>query len=125
VPRAWNGAALRLQRARGARAVSFMSYVFLHPIFLLIYYLLELATFVVIAAVIVSWLIAFGVLNMSNPAARQVVRTLDALTEPLFRQVRRVIPPVGGLDLSPIFILIAIYILQVFVEDLYGYLLQS
>lgn len=102
-----------------------MSYVFLHPIFLLIYYLLELATFVVIAAVIVSWLIAFGVLNMSNPAARQVVRTLDALTEPLFRQVRRVIPPVGGLDLSPIFILIAIYILQVFVEDLYSYLLQS
>ncbi len=100
-----------------------MSYVILHPLFLLIYYLLELATLVVIAAVVVSWLVAFGILNMSNPTVRQIVRALDAITEPVFRQVRRVIPAIGGLDISPVFVLIAIYVLQVFVEDLYGYLL--
>ena len=100
-----------------------MSYVILHPLFLLIYYLLELATLVVIASVVVSWLVAFGILNMSNPTVRQIVRALDAITEPMFRQVRRIIPPIGGLDISPVFILIAIYVLQVFVEDLYGYLL--
>ncbi len=101
-----------------------MSYVILHPLFLLIYYLLELATLVVIAAVVVSWLVAFGILNMSNPTVRQLVRALDAITEPMFRQVRRIIPPIGGLDISPVFILIAIYVLQVFVEDLFGYLLR-
>ncbi len=100
-----------------------MSYVILHPIFVLISYLLELAIIVVIAAVVASWLVAFGVLNMSNPIVRQIVRALGELTEPLFRPMRRLVPPMGGLDLSPILVLIVIYILQVFVEDLFGYLL--
>lgn len=101
-----------------------MSYVILHPLYLLIYYLLEFATFVVVAAVIVSWLVAFGILSMGNPMARQLVQMLDGLTEPVFRRVRRIIPPVGGLDLSPVLVLIAIYVLQVFVDDLFSYLLR-
>ena len=59
--------------------------------------LVDLDFFVVIAAVVMSWLVAFGVLNTYNPYARWLIRALDALTEPVFRQVRRIIPPLGGL----------------------------
>ena len=73
-----------------------------------------LYTLVIIAAVVASWLIAFGVLNTANQLVRQIVQVLDALTDPLFRRVRRIIPPIGGLDLSPIIVLIGIELLQVF-----------
>ena len=100
-----------------------MANVFLEPLLWLINALLDLCWFVVIAAVVASWLIAFGILNMSNPTVRQIVRALDALTEPMFRQVRRVIPPIGGLDLSPIFVLLAITVLQIFFNRLFTYLM--
>ncbi|HUO90651.1 MAG TPA: YggT family protein [Rhizomicrobium sp.] len=84
--------------------------------------LLNLCWFVVIAAVVASWLIAFGVLNMQNQFVRQVVRTLDAITDPVFRQFRRIIPPIGGLDISPVFVLLVIGLLQVFFDRLFIYL---
>ena len=71
--------------------------------------MLEFYWWVVIAAVIVSWLIAFNVINTHNNFVRTILRFLDALTEPVFRQVRRLIPPMGGLDLSPLVVLIAIW----------------
>ncbi len=74
--------------------------------------LVNLYIIVIIVAVVVSWLVAFGVLNTYNPAARSLIRALDALTEPVFRQIRRIIPPLGGLDLSPMIVLIALYALQ-------------
>lgn len=78
--------------------------------------LVELYIIVIIAAVVVSWLVAFGVLNTYHPLARSVVRMLDALTEPVFRQVRRIIPPLGGLDLSPLIVLIALQALKMLVN---------
>ena len=86
-----------------------------NPIIGLISLLLDFYWWVVLAAVIVSWLIAFNVINLHNQFARQVVRVLDALTEPLFRQIRRVIPVFGGLDLSPLIVLLAITWLQYYV----------
>ena len=77
---------------------------------------------VIIAAVVVSWLIAFGVLNTYNPLARSLVQMLDALTEPVFRQIRRVIPPLGGLDLSPLIVIIALQALRMLVD---GYLAMA
>ena len=74
---------------------------------------------VVIAAVVVSWLVAFNVLNTYNPLARSVVRALNALTEPVFRQVRRIIPSLGGLDLSPMIVLLALWALRQLVDQ-YG-----
>jgi YggT family protein len=82
------------------------------PVFELILLLLDIYWWVVIIAVIVSWLISFGVLNVHNPNARMVLRGLYAVTEPLFRQVRRVIPDLGGIDISPIIILIGIWFLE-------------
>jgi len=89
-----------------------MSFVFQDPLIELVNGVFRLYTFVIIAAVVSSWLIAFGVLNTANHLVRQIVRVLYALTEPLFRQVRRVIPPIGGLDLSPIIVLLGIYFLN-------------
>jgi YggT family protein len=83
-----------------------------NPIIALLLLLLDLYWWVVVIAVVVSWLVAFGVLNTYNHLARSVIRALDALTEPVFRQIRRVIPPIGGLDLSPLIVLIGIWFLQ-------------
>jgi YggT family protein len=74
---------------------------------------------VIIAAVAVSWLVAFGVLNTYNQVARTVIRALDALTEPVFRQIRRIIPTLGGLDLSPLIALLILWVLQQLVDE-YG-----
>lgn len=67
---------------------------------------------VIIVAVIASWLIVFEVLSMRNSMARSLVNMLDALTEPVFRQVRRVIPAIGGFDLSPIIVLILLEVIK-------------
>jgi YggT family protein len=85
--------------------------------------ILDIYMWVVIAAVVMSWLIAFNVVNTYNKAVRIIMQILDRLTEPVFRLVRRIIPPIGGLDLSPIVIFFAIWILQVFVVPLFGNLL--
>ncbi|MGD0189837.1 MAG: YggT family protein [Rhizomicrobium sp.] len=72
---------------------------------------------IVIAAVVVSWLIAFGILNTYNHMARSLVNLLDTLTDPVFRRIRRVIPPLGGLDLSPLIVLLLLQALQILVND--------
>jgi len=84
----------------------------LNPIAALLIEILEIYKWVVIAAVIVSWLTAFNVINVHNNFVRTLLRILLALTEPVFRQVRRVLPPIGGLDLSPIVVFVIIWFLQ-------------
>jgi YggT family protein len=84
----------------------------LNPIAALLIEILEIYKWVVIAAVIVSWLTAFNVINQYNNFVRTVLRILHALTDPVFRQVRRVIPPIGGLDFSPIVVFVVIWFLQ-------------
>jgi YggT family protein len=86
--------------------------MYLNPFLWLVLRLIDLYSWVVIAAVVVSWLVAFGVINTYNRFARAIVQGLDALTEPVFRQVRRVIPPIGGLDLSPLIVLLALQFLS-------------
>jgi YggT family protein len=78
----------------------------------LVIVVLNLYTYVIIAAVIVSWLVGFGVINTYNQIARIIVRALHALTEPVFGPIRRIIPPMGGLDLSPLIALLLIFFLQ-------------
>ena len=84
----------------------------LDPISSLILLLLDLYWWVVVAAVVASWLIAFNVINLHNNIVRSLVHLLDALTQPVFRQIRRVIPVIGGIDISPLFVLIGIWFLQ-------------
>jgi YggT family protein len=97
--------------------------VFLSPLLFLIDFIIDLYICVIVVAVIASWLVAFGVLNLSNPLARQFVQILDALTEPVFRRVRRLVPPVGGLDLSPIIVWIVLMVVKIFIDNLFLYLM--
>jgi YggT family protein len=73
---------------------------------------LELYTYVVIAAVILSWLIAFNVINTYNGVVRSIVTAVNALTEPVLRPIRQMLPNFGGLDISPIVLFLAIYLIQ-------------
>ncbi len=74
--------------------------------------LLNLYLWVIIAFVIVSWLIAFGVFNASNPQARQLVELLEKLTDPVLKKIQKYVPPVAGIDLSPIVVIVGIQILK-------------
>jgi YggT family protein len=94
-------------------------YTAVNPVIWLILTLLDVYTWIVLAAVVMSWLLAFNVVNYHNNIVRSVVRFLDVLTEPVFRQVRRILPSIGGLDLSPIVVFIAIIFLQKLVVWLY------
>jgi len=80
----------------------------LNPIAFLLLQILNFYEWIVIAAVIVSWLTAFNVINSHNNFVRAILRVLISLTEPVFRQIRRVIPSVGGLDLSPLIVFLVI-----------------
>lgn len=90
-------------------------------VFMPILYLLDIYQWIVIIAVVASWLIAFNVVNLYNGFVRSVVRMLDVLTEPVFGLVRRILPPIAGLDLSPLVVLFAIFYLRsTVVPWLYG-----
>lgn len=90
-----------------------------NPIIWLLQELINLYWWIVIIAVVMSWLVAFGVVNTFHPFARGVVRFLDAVTEPVFRQIRRIIPPIGGLDLSPLIVLILLEFLSMSIDYVY------
>jgi len=74
--------------------------------------ILDIYWWIIIAAVIASWLVGFGIINAYNPIARSILRGLHALTEPVFAPVRRVIPALGGLDLSPLIVLLLLTFLR-------------
>ena len=84
----------------------------LNAIAALIILILETYKWIVIAAVIVSWLTAFNVINERNQFVRTLLRILYNLTEPVFRPIRRIIPDIGGIDLSPLIVLLLIWFLQ-------------
>ena len=85
-----------------------MNPIALNPIAYLIVTILDIYKWIVIAAVIVSWLTAFNVINERNNFVRTLLRILYSLTEPIFRVIRRVVRPIGGMDLSPLFVWLAI-----------------
>jgi YggT family protein len=74
--------------------------------------LLDIYIYIIVASIVVSWLIAFDVINIRNPQAANLVRLLDKLTDPVFRPLRKYIPPLGGIDISPIIVIFGISLLQ-------------
>lgn len=61
---------------------------------------------------ILSWLVAFNVVNTQNGFVRGVLRFLNRLTEPLLRPIRRMLPDLGGIDLSPMVLILVIILIQ-------------
>lgn len=74
--------------------------------------LLNIYLWLIIFTVIVSWLVAFDVLNPRNPWVYKMCDILNRLTNPLVQRVRRYVPPLGGIDITPMIIIFGIYLLQ-------------
>ncbi len=81
--------------------------------------------FLIFANAILSWLVAFNVLNTRNRIVYQILSTLERVVDPIMRPFRRFIPPMGGLDLSPIVVLILIRALQILVHTTIAPILVS
>lgn len=75
-------------------------------------YLITLYVYIIFAGVIMSWLIAFNVVNAYNPFVRSLWQALTAMTEPLMRPIRRRMPDLGGLDLSPMILILGCLFIQ-------------
>ena len=78
---------------------------------------LQLYVYVIIAAAILSWLVAFNVVNSYNDVVRSIWNLVTALTEPLLRPIRGMIPNFGGIDISPIILLLLIFFIQRVIEQ--------
>ena len=74
--------------------------------------ILNIAQWIIIAHIIMSWLINFSVLNLKQPLVAQIWNGLTGLLEPIYSRIRARLPSLGGLDLAPLIVLIAIFFLQ-------------
>jgi YggT family protein len=77
-----------------------------------LFVVLNVYTWVVIASAIFSWLYAFGVVNPRNQFVAAIGRMLYQLTEPALRPIRRFVPSFGGLDISPVILLLIIFLIE-------------
>jgi YggT family protein len=76
--------------------------------------LLTVFTFIIVAQAILSWLLAFNVINTHNEIVRTLWNGLQTITEPVYRPIRRILPDFGALDISPLVVLLILYILNNF-----------
>lgn len=91
----------------------------MNAVFWLVDTVIGIYTWLLIASVILSWLVAFNVLNTRSRAVYVIGDFLYRITEPALRPIRRVLPQMGGLDLSPIILIVVLNFLQIFiVQDL-------
>ncbi len=79
--------------------------------------LLDVVYFVVIVHIIMSWLINFQVLNVYQPLVGQLWRGLNQLLAPMYNRIRRILPEMGGIDLAPLVVLVAIMILRTIIRN--------
>jgi YggT family protein len=84
---------------------------------LLILKILDIYSAIIIASAIMSWLVAFGVVNVRNQFIRVVVDLLYRVTEPVLRPIRRILPNLGGIDISPVVALLLIIVIQHFIAN--------
>ena len=81
-------------------------------LYLLVYELLNIYKYIIIVNVIISWLVAFNVLNTHNRFVYSILELSYKLTEPMLNKIRRFLPNLGTLDISPIILLVLIWFLQ-------------
>ena len=93
----------------------------MYSVLMLIDRIIDLYVWVIIISAVLSWLVAFDVVNMRNRFVYLVGNTLNRLTEPVYRPVRRFLPDMGGLDLSPLIVILGLW----FLRDIMWELFQS
>ena len=86
-------------------------------LFQILMLILSVAKVIVLAHLSMSWLVSFQVLNLRQPFVYQVWSGLNRLLEPLYGPIRRLMPNMGGIDLSPLIVLIGIYALEIILRN--------
>ena len=79
--------------------------------------ILTIVWWIFLIMIIMSWLINFNVINTRNQFVATVWRVVNQITDPILRPIRRIVPPLGGLDLSPIIVFVIIFFLQSFISN--------
>ncbi len=89
----------------------------MQSLFEILMLVLGIARFFIFAHFIMSWLINFQVLNVRQPLVSQIWSGLSRLLEPVYAPIRRILPNMGGIDLSPIVALVGIYALEIILRN--------
>ncbi|MEN6541559.1 YggT family protein [Parvibaculum sp.] len=97
----------------------------MQSLIILITQVIQLYTWVIIIGAVLSWLIAFGVVNTHNRFVYSVVDIIYRVTEPALRPIRRILPDLGGIDISPVVLLLLLYFLQNLIWEIYGSYMAS
>ena len=90
----------------------------LYSVFDVIDLLLQVLIYIIIAQAILSWLVAFNVINTYNDFVRSFLNALDRITAPFYRPIRRILPDFGGIDFSPLVVLLIIMALRMLLRGL-------
>ena len=99
--------------------------IILEPLLIIVLWLIKAYIWVIIIGVILSWLIAFNVVNTYNKFVFLVQDITSRLTEPALRPIRRLLPNLGGIDISPIFLILALWFLEMVIIRVMGSLLYA
>lgn len=81
-------------------------------IFEILYVLIQVVLMIILVQAVLSWLLAFNVISLSNDIVRGIWGSLEKLTDPLYRPIRKIMPDFGALDLSPMVVIVVLIILQ-------------
>ncbi len=92
----------------------------MQSLLILITQVIQLYIWVIIIGAVLSWLIAFNVINTHNRFVYTVVDILYRVTEPALRPIRRILPDLGGIDISPVVLLLLLYFIQNLMWEIYG-----
>jgi YggT family protein len=87
--------------------------------------LLKVISWIIVGQIVLSWLVVFNVINTHGDFVRTVLHALDRITDPLYRPIRRVLPDFGGIDFSPMIVLLIIYALRTLLAGVTGDLLAA
>ena len=81
---------------------------------------LEIFWFIIIAHIIMSWLVNFQVLNIRQPLVAQIWYGLNRILEPIYSRIRKILPPMGGLDLAPMVLIFGLFALRIILANNIG-----
>ncbi len=82
--------------------------------------LLRVLSYIIIGQAILSWLVAFNVINTHSDFVRSLLGALDRITQPFYRPIRRILPDFGGIDFSPIVVLLLIHVARILLQGVFA-----
>ena len=88
----------------------------MEPILLLLYRVIDIYFYILIINIVLSWLIAFNIVNMLNKIVVSILYATNRLTDPLLNPVRRILPNLGGIDISPIILVLCLLFVQDYIR---------